>query len=152
MKEVYKAILDEPTHLGTITILEPRMFWFPRKKTIDLNLTGATAATMYKIVSVIEGLESDVKSESEELAMYNVITTNTPAMIEIIALALHNQPTPPPAYLKEELEKLPWRQLKGYMYEVYRRLGVEDFFECLASIRSLNVHKSDIPETTAPGE
>lgn len=152
MKEIYEAILDEPTRLGTIAVLEPRAYWFPRKRVIELILTGATAATMYKIVAVMEDLKVSGEGNSDEMAMYDIITNNNDAMIKIIVLAIHNKTTPVPQYLTEELRKLPWRQLKGYMHEVYRRLGVEDFFDCLGSIRSLNVHKSDTQATIAPGE
>lgn len=152
MKEVYTAILNEPLVLGTITVKEPRAFWFPRVRSVELVLTGATASTMYKIVAIMEDLKATGEGDSDELAMYDIIVSNSDAMIKIIALALHNKPTPVPTYLPLELGKLPWLQLKGYMNEVYRRLGIEDFFDCLASIRSLNVHKTDTPETTAPGE
>lgn len=150
MKSQYEAILNESTILAEVEVKRPFLFFFKRSERVVLEIKGATADTMYRIVSMIEELAEPV--DNSESDMYNMINSNTDLMISIIAQAIHNKPSSPPQWLLNSLRKLPWLTLKGYMSVAYRRLGIEDFFGCMGLIKSLNVQQSDTLEMTAPGE
>ncbi|MDP3561730.1 MAG: hypothetical protein Q8R83_06105 [Legionellaceae bacterium] len=152
-KQEINSILDEPIDLGTVEV--PCRGWkrllevlgILKPRTERLILKGATASTMLRITSMIEDLVVESKRKGGDLQMYHLINANIVTICEIIAVAIHNRPGPPPQWMSDAiLNQMPQARIRIIMKDVYGRLGVEDFFDTLGLIRNLNNPENDTPE------
>ncbi|MNL79740.1 hypothetical protein D3C87_2064120 [compost metagenome] len=72
-----------------------------------------------------------------------VINLNTFQMANIVATAVHNHNSKTPDHLVDTiLDNFSQSELKIAIKEVYRRLDVQTFFECLKSLRTLSLFEN----------
>lgn len=154
-KQEIASITDEPIDVGTIEVpLEG--FWnkllrslgIPRFRNERLYVTGATAYTMFRITALMEDLLTESDRQGGDMKMYHLMNANIQIVCDILAIAIHNKPGTPPDWLSNAIfTQMPQARIKMIMQDVYRRLGVEDFFDTMGLIRNLNSPESDTQET-----
>src|SRR5690606_20759005 len=94
--------------------------WFMPDKEVDLVITGATPATLWRISAIINKLAVKFRGPLLDTG-YRMIEANTKQLIEIIAIAIHNKKGDPPKWLIDALENnFSVDELKQLFDRIYR--------------------------------
>lgn len=134
-----KAILDS-------LIDEPILLMVVEHEGVEhrLEARSVTLHTLLKLQKLIGDLEQ--KGTVHETVMSNVEIAR-----DYLAIAVHNKPTPVPAWITDVIEnQLSLKQLSKLIEIVYRRLGIEDFFIVLGLMRKSDIMPENTQEVTAP--
>ena len=92
-------------------------------KYLDISLKASSLRTVQRIAAIRMSM---VNSEDQS---WEMIFQNTEIMAQIVALAIHNKPTPVPEDLVATImDHISNEELKVIMFEVYRRLDISSFF------------------------
>jgi len=158
-KSVLEAVLDVPTFLKVVSLAPKNiidrvliMMKIRRGKEQALILSALTMRTNYKLTYLIADLVTGSNQKGEMEKILEVINLNTFLMANIVATAIHNKNSKTPDYLVDTvLDNFSQAELKIAIKEVYRRLDVQTFFECLTSLRTLSLFEN-IQDQTPLGQ